>query len=347
MKTIGIVSIVFHAIFIAFAGMMFGVSFAGFVGETLMIVAALISLLLWGTYIGLTIYAMTLSVALIRENSSKRDASLAWSSKLFFTFTMLSIGSAWVIGLGYFSACGPAWLASLFHWAGLVGSAVGFVVWFLFPYIVRGAIGSSGGVYSQPRGWVKPLIAGSVTYGLWAVIWLVLWVWLRGSIDTSLYPAQGSSAYRLPYPSGTSSWIVQGNNSGKNHESSQKFAWDFRLSCGTPVLAAREGDIYDYEDSHTGYGTGKPNNFVAVKHSDGTVARYVHIEKNSAKKSGHVKRGDKIATVGNVGNSMTGHIHFQVNQSATSSTSIPVSFNDVKDDKGIPRAFNSYTSGNR
>ena len=131
MKTTGIFSIIFHSIFLAFACMMFGISFAGFIGETLMIIAAVISLLVWGTFIGLTIYAMRLAVALIKENSSKRDACLTWSSKLFFTFAILSIGSAWMIGLGYFSACGPAWLASLCHWAGLVGSVVGFNVWFL------------------------------------------------------------------------------------------------------------------------------------------------------------------------------------------------------------------------
>lgn len=344
MKTTGTFSIILHGIFLAFAFMMFGVSFAGFVGEALMIIAAILSLLLWGTFIGLTIYAMKLSVALIKEDSSKLDACLKWSSKLYFGFTMLSIGSAWAIGLGYFSACGPAWLASLFHWAGLAGSIVGFVAWFLYPYIVRSTIGSSGGVYSQPRGWRKPLIAGSITYGLWAVIWLGLWLWLRGSIDASLYPAHDSSPYRLPYPTGTSAWVVQGNNSGKNHNGSQQFAWDFRLSCGTPVVAARKGVVLPFEDSNTGYGTNKPNNFVAVEHSDGTIARYVHIEQNSVAVSvgDDVKQGQTLATVGNVGNSMTGHIHFQVNRSGNSTA---VSFQDVDDDNGIPRAFHSYTSG--
>jgi hypothetical protein len=346
MKTTGILSIIFHIIFLAFACMMFGVSFAGFTGETLMIIAAVISLLVWGTFIALTIYAITLAVAMVRENSSKRDTCLAWSSKLFFTFAILSIGSAWVIGLGYFSACGPAWLASLFHWAGLAGSVIGFAVWFLYRYIVRGSIGSSAGDYSRPMGWRRPLITGSVTYGLWAIIWLVLWIWLSGSINTSLYPARASSPYKLPYPDGTSAWVVQGNNSRKNHTGSQQFAWDFRLSCGTPVVATRDGNVRaGFVDSHTGYGTSSPNNFVEVEHSDGTIARYVHIEQNSVSVTAHqhVNQGQKLAEVGNVGNSMTGHIHFQVNRSGNS---IAISFQDVDDDNGIPRAFKSYTSGN-
>jgi hypothetical protein len=41
---------------------------------------------------------------------------------------------------------------------------------------------------------------------------------------------------------------------------------------------------------------------------------------------------------------MTGHIHFMVRKNGTS---IGVSFTDVTDDKGIPRTFCSYTSGNR
>jgi hypothetical protein len=289
---------------------------------------------------------MRLAVALIKENSSKRDACLTWSSKLFFTFAILSIGSAWMIGLGYFSACGPAWLASLFHWAGLVGSVVGFTVWFLYRYIVRGSIGSSAGDYSQPMGWIKPLITGSVTYGLWVLIWLGLWLWLSGPIDTSLYLDRASSPYQLPYPGGTSAWVVQSNNSRKNHNGSQQFAWDFRLSCGKPVVAVRDGRVRPgFDDSHTGYGTSAPNNFIEVEHSDGTIARYVHIEQNSIRVTPNqpVTQGQTLATVGNVGNSMTGHIHFQVNRSGSS---IAVSFQDVDDDDGIPRAFKSYTSGN-
>lgn len=345
MKTIGIFSIIFHSIFLAFGLMMFGTAFAGFGGETVMVTTAVLALLVWGAFVGLTIHAIKLSAALIKGDSSKRGACLTWSSKLFFTFAILSIASAWVIGFGYFAACGPAWLASLSHWAGLVGSVVGFVAWFLYPYIVRGLIGSEGGVYARPPGWRKPLITGSITYGVWGILWFVFWIWLSGPIDTSLYPDSASSPYQLPYPDGTSAWVVQGNNSRKNHNGSQQFAWDFRLSCGTPVVAARAGRVVAFEHSHTGYGSDKPNNSITVDHGDGTSARYSHIEQNSVvvNVGDDVTQGQTLAAVGNVGNSITGHIHFQVIRSGNS---IAASFQDVDEDEGIPRAFNSYTSGN-
>jgi murein DD-endopeptidase MepM/ murein hydrolase activator NlpD len=88
---------------------------------------------------------------------------------------------------------------------------------------------------------------------------------------------------------------------------------------------------------------GKHNNFVTVKHDDGTVAKYLHIKTGSAKvKEGDtVKQGDPLAEVGNVGNSLTGHIHFVVEKGGDS---IPVTFRDVDEDRGIPRTFERYAS---
>jgi murein DD-endopeptidase MepM/ murein hydrolase activator NlpD len=59
-----------------------------------------------------------------------------------------------------------------------------------------------------------------------------------------------------------------------------------------------------------------------------------------------VKQGDVLALVGNVGNSLTGHIHFQVDK-GSSSIAIVFADPDVKDDHGIPRTFGSYESSNR
>ncbi len=147
--------------------------------------------------------------------------------------------------------------------------------------------------------------------------------------------------------------MIQGNNSSFNHNNAnlgQKFSWDFRRRCGTPVLAARDGTIVMADDTHDGIGG--TNNQIQVKQADGTVAFYLHIQQGSVPArfrtlGAPVKQGDEIARVGSVGNSLTGHIHFMVRPGATSTTTIGVSFTDVSDDNGIPRTFGSYTSGNR
>jgi len=148
--------------------------------------------------------------------------------------------------------------------------------------------------------------------------------------------------------------VIQGNNTSLNHNddpannSFQKYSWDFRRRCGTPVLAAHDGTITTLpDDSHDGMGG--PNNQIQVDQGGGTVAYYLHIEQGSVPAKlrvigAKVKAGDEIARVGSVGNSMTGHIHFMVKNGTKT---VAVSFTDVTDDKGIPRTFHSYTSGNR
>src|SRR5262249_12016160 len=136
------------------------------------------------------------------------------------------------------------------------------------------------------------------------------------------------------------------NNSSLNHEGDEKHAWDFRRRCGTPVLAAREGSVRSVIDGNSGNGSDKPKNEIQIVHSDGTVARDLHIQQNSSQvRVGDTdQHDDELAKVGNVGNSLTGHIHFVVERNGRS---IPVVFRDVTQDKGIPRTFGSYTSGNR
>jgi hypothetical protein len=345
MKAYGTAVLVILCVVLLHAAIMLGASFAGFLGETLMIVTAVLALLLWGTFIALTIRALVLAMAVRRGERNQLDASLRWTRPLLLTGALLSIGTAFLLGMGAFATCGPVFLSGLYHWGGLVGSVLGFVAWFALPALVRGPLQELGQP-TPPIGWRAPLITGSIVYGLWGLVWLVAWLLLRGSIDTGTYPARASSPYRLPFPAGDSSWVIQGNNSSFNHEGDEQHAWDFRRRCGTPVLAARDGTVRAVTDSNTGHGGGSPNNLVEVTHSDGTVGRYLHIEQNSAAVTvgANVRQGAKLANVGNVGNSLTGHIHFVVERGGRS---IAVTFTDVDEDSGIPRTYNSYTSGNR
>ncbi|MDQ7993020.1 MAG: peptidoglycan DD-metalloendopeptidase family protein, partial [Propionicimonas sp.] len=180
---------------------------------------------------------------------------------------------------------------------------------------------------------------------VWTLAWLVpYFALLRDDVDQADY-AGAPSGFLLPWPGGQDGWVIQGNNAGLNHNddhSSQRFAWDFRRECGTPVLAARAGTVTRVVDTNAG--RGDDNNLIEVRHADGSLASYLHIRQSSAAVAAGqvVAQGDPLARVGCVGNSLTGHIHFHVRSGGPT---IAITFDDV--DGGIPRTFGSYTSGNR
>ncbi|WP_164019811.1 M23 family metallopeptidase [Pyxidicoccus trucidator] len=342
MKSYGTAASGLLILLLVYAGVMFFSSFAGFAGDGPMVPTAVVALLAWGGFIVLTLHGLRRALAVRNGQANRLDSSLFWMNALPMIGALLFIITAFAFGFGAFASCGPVWLSGLYHWGGLVGSGLSLAVWFIAPYFARD-VKAEGGRHLELPSARKVIVTASVVYGLWAIIWLGAWLLLRGSIDSASYPTAASSPYRLPYPDGDRSWIVQGNNSNLNHKEDEAFAWDFRRQCGTPVLAARAGTVTRVEDTHDGNGKGKPNNRVEVTHSDGTVGRYFHVMKDSAKvsKGDTVKQGDTLALVGNVGNSLTGHIHFDVEKGGVS---IPVTFRDVDEDKGIPRTFERYAS---
>ncbi|MBK9158159.1 MAG: M23 family metallopeptidase [Micropruina sp.] len=238
-----------------------------------------------------------------------------------------------VTGLGLafiaFIKCGPAAVPRLFHALGLTAFLVVLVATFAF--------GKDSALVSK----IVALIIGV----LWLALWLIFYVLLSGSVDTAAY-ASARSDLKLPFPAGERTWVMQGNNSHLNHNHAnlaQDFAWDFRRPCGTPVLAALDGTVTSVIDSNDGIGGS--NNEIEIQHADGSVASYLHILHNSATVlvGGRVVQGDPLASVGSVGNSLTGHIHFEVRVGADT---VPVTFVDVTRHDGIPRGFRFYTSGN-
>lgn len=81
---------------------------------------------------------------------------------------------------------------------------------------------------------------------------------------------------------------------------------DFPSDIGTPILAAAGGVVVTQE-YHQAYG-----NMVEVDHGNDLLTRYAHASKVSVKKGDLVKRGQKIAEVGNTGRSTGPHLHFEV-----------------------------------
>lgn len=345
MVSLGRILIVFHIIFLLLAALLFFASFGAFWGMGYMIASGITGLLLWGAFAALTVYTITLAVAMARGDTGNSDACLRWTNALFLIVIILSVLTGLLLAFGAFAACGPLWLSNLYHWAGMIGTILGFVAFFTLPLIV-GAFAGEGDDNARPHRWWVPILTVGLVALLWGLAWLIPYLMLSGDINESTYPARASSPFKLPFPGGESSWVIQGNNSSFNHTGREQHAWDFRRLCGTPVLAARDGTIRSGSvDTNEANGQNEPNNFIEVDHGDGTIARYLHIQKGSiVRRSGAVRQGDVLAKVGNVGKSLTGHIHFVVERGGNS---IPVTFLDVTDDNGIPRTFHSYTSGNR
>lgn len=81
---------------------------------------------------------------------------------------------------------------------------------------------------------------------------------------------------------------------------------DFQAQIGTPVQAAAGGVVVTQE-YHSEYG-----NTVEIDHGQGLVTRYAHNARVLVKKGDLIKRGQKIAEVGNTGRSTGAHLHFEV-----------------------------------
>lgn len=81
---------------------------------------------------------------------------------------------------------------------------------------------------------------------------------------------------------------------------------DFQAQIGTPILAAAGGVVVTQE-YHPEYG-----NTIEIDHGQGLVTRYAHSSRVLVKKGDLIKRGQRIAEVGNTGRSTGAHLHFEV-----------------------------------
>jgi murein DD-endopeptidase MepM/ murein hydrolase activator NlpD len=143
-----------------------------------------------------------------------------------------------------------------------------------------------------------------------------------------------SFRYQLPYASGRSFRVTQSYGGSFSHKGSNKYAIDWDMPQGTPVYAARGGLVVKTrDDSNRGGSSIKYdayNNFVLIRHEDGTLGHYCHLQKGGCKvRAGQkVKPGDLIALSGNTGFSSGPHLHFCVFKTTNGRerASIPIKF---------------------
>ena len=86
---------------------------------------------------------------------------------------------------------------------------------------------------------------------------------------------------------------------------------DIANSIGTPIYAVADGVVIDAGPT-AGYGA-----WVKLRHADGTVTLYGHINSWNVTIGQRVWAGDQIAQMGNRGNSTGPHCHFEVLQNGT------------------------------
>lgn len=187
-----------------------------------------------------------------------------------------------------------------------------------------------------------------------------IYLFAKGIDDKKVY-GQAMRVYKLPFD-GDSSWTSSGNwDEGAHGFGEQLFDYDFSHPEGANIRAVRDGEVVfranlfknsldtnhpDYDASAPGWGT-----VLHIRHSDGSVAVYMHLKYNSIRSAvvcgATVKKGDILALSGHTGASYNPHLHFgmlssgQYNPQCTETgvvtgPHIPTYFRDDDDDPCRP-----------
>jgi murein DD-endopeptidase MepM/ murein hydrolase activator NlpD len=82
---------------------------------------------------------------------------------------------------------------------------------------------------------------------------------------------------------------------------------DIKAAQGTAVLAAAAGEVAYAGDQVPGYG-----NLVLIKHADGWVTAYAHLDKVEVHMKDQVAQGQEVGQVGMTGDAAQPALHFEV-----------------------------------
>ncbi len=164
-------------------------------------------------------------------------------------------------------------------------------------------------------------------------------------LGSSLARHDDSCVYELPYSTGGNFKVTQGYNGKFSHKGPNQYAIDWQMPEGTLVRAARAGVVVRVKDDSDKSGSSmdydRYNNFVLVRHEDGTLGHYCHLQKGGClvKVGQPVEAGDPIAHSGNTGFSTGAHLHFCVFKARDGHerVSIPIKFR-VSGDKVLTLA---------
>lgn len=82
---------------------------------------------------------------------------------------------------------------------------------------------------------------------------------------------------------------------------------DFGAATGTPVVAARDGEVVIATLGHATAG-----NYVVVQHADRTRSRYLHLSRIDVKVGDKVSGGQTLGLSGATGRVTGPHLHFEI-----------------------------------
>ena len=160
-------------------------------------------------------------------------------------------------------------------------------------------------------------------------------------------------SYDLPYDTGTAFRVTQAYGGSFSHKGSNKYAIDWKMPEGTLVRAARGGLVIKTKDDSNRGGASmkydRYNNYVLIRHEDGTLGHYCHLKKGGClvKPGQVVKTGDPIARSGNTGFSSGAHLHFCVfkTKDGRERESIPVKFKTSENEAATLVEGGNYLAG--
>ena len=126
--------------------------------------------------------------------------------------------------------------------------------------------------------------------------------------------------YRLPFKKGIIIHVIQEPDGvlTTHKDALNRYAVDFSVPQGTPVLAAREGTVIEIREAFNEGGIDRAlaekANFVSIIHSDGTFAQYVHLAPHSVlvRPGERVEAGQVIGRSGHTGYAGGPHLHFDL-----------------------------------
>lgn len=143
-----------------------------------------------------------------------------------------------------------------------------------------------------------------------------------------------SFVYSLPYAPSQAFEVSQAYGGAFSHTGPEKYAIDWKMPEGTPVLAARSGVVVGTKDDSDSGGPDRnfeaQANYILIEHRDGTIGNYAHLQRHGVKVAvgQKVETGAVIGLSGNTGFSSGPHLHFSVfkTRDGKDRESIPIHF---------------------
>ncbi|MGE5360570.1 MAG: M23 family metallopeptidase [Bacteroidales bacterium] len=173
---------------------------------------------------------------------------------------------------------------------------------------------------------------------------------MNACLDRAIFGPPDQSPYELPYPVGAAYEVLQAYCYDPGSHGNQ-LAYDFLMTEGTPVTAARAGLLAglvnqwantDWNSSHF--------NYLFIRHDDGSVAFYAHLQLDSllVRLGDTVNAGQRIASSGHCGTPIA-DLHFGVYRAwpPADGTDLAVNFRNAEgplDSRGGLRAGTAYTA---